>query len=158
MEQVFGQCVAEAKARGASILLSSHILSEVEQLCDRISIIRQGRIIDSGTLTELRHLTRNKLSVEARRPLAGLEALAGVYNVMPVGAAGSAAEHVAEGAAESYAVQFDLDTSQTSAVLGFLAGKGVTHLTSTPPTLEELFMRHYASETKETKGERPLLS
>lgn len=132
MEQVFRQCIDEAKSRGASILLSSHILSEVEQLCDRISIIRQGKIIDSGTLAEMRHLTRNKMTVEATSPLTGVESLPGVYNVTQEGAA----------------THFDLDNSQTPAILSFLADKGVTHLTSTPPTLEELFMSHYAHGVK----------
>jgi ABC-2 type transport system ATP-binding protein len=128
MELVFRDCVVEAKARGASIFLSSHILSEVEQLCDRISIIRQGKIIDSGTLSELRHLTRNKVSVEASRPLDGIEQLAGVYNVQTVDGA----------------LHFDMNNDHTADILAFLADKGVTHLSSTPPTLEELFMSHYS--------------
>jgi ABC-2 type transport system ATP-binding protein len=128
MELVFRECVAEAKAKGASVLLSSHILSEVEQLCDRISIIRQGRIIDSGTLSEMRHLTRNKMSVESRQPLTGLEALPGVHNVTT----------------EGHTTRFDMENDQTSAVLAFLASRDVAHLTCAPPTLEELFMSHYA--------------
>ena len=128
MELVFRQCVADAKARGASILLSSHILSEVEQLCDRISIIRQGSIIDSGTLEEMRHLTRNKMSVEASLPLTGLEQLPGVYQVT----------------SEGNTVHFSIDNSQTAALLSFLSDKKVTHLTASPPTLEELFMSHYS--------------
>lgn len=128
MELVFRQCIADARERGASIFLSSHILSEVEQLCDRISIIRQGRVIDSGTLEEMRHLTRNKITLQASSPLKGIEKLPGVHNV----------------SAENGTMHFDLDNDQTSAVLAFLADKGVTHLTSAPPTLEELFMSHYA--------------
>jgi ABC-2 type transport system ATP-binding protein len=128
MELVFRECVAEVRERGASVLLSSHILSEVELLCDRISIIRQGHIIDSGSLADLRHLTRNTVSVEAGAPLTGLDRLDGVYDVQ------------ADGATTS----FTLDNAQTPALLGFLADKGVRHLSSTPPTLEELFMSHYA--------------
>lgn len=129
MELLFRECIAEVKNRGASVLLSSHILSEVEHLCDRISIIRQGRIIDSGTLKEMRHLTRNKMSVEALVPLAGIEKLPGVYNV----------------SSNKGLVQFDMDNNQTATVLKFLADKKVTHLVANPPTLEELFMSHYAA-------------
>lgn len=129
MELLFRECIAEVKNRGASVLLSSHILSEVEHLCDRISIIRQGRIIDSGTLKEMRHLTRNKMSVEALAPLAGIEKLPGVYNV----------------SSNKGLVQFDMDNNQTATVLKFLADKKVTHLVANPPTLEELFMSHYAA-------------
>jgi ABC-2 type transport system ATP-binding protein len=132
MELVFRQCIQEVKERGASVLLSSHILSEVELLCDRISIIRAGRIIDSGTLDDMRHLTRNKVSLETAAPLGGLEALPGVHNVELSGAVGNA-------------VTFDMDNAQTASILAFLADKNVQHFTSTPPTLEELFMSHYAS-------------
>jgi ABC-2 type transport system ATP-binding protein len=128
MELVFRQCVTDARADGASILLSSHILSEVEQLADRLSIIRQGVIIDSGTLAEMRHLTRNKMSVATTAPLAGLEQLPGVYNSTRKGDT----------------TEFDMDNDQTATILSYLADKHVTHLTSTPPTLEELFMHHYA--------------
>ncbi len=128
MELVFRQCIDDAKARGASVFLSSHILSEVEKLCGRISIIRQGKVIDSGTLEEMRHLTRNKISVVAGSPLTGIETLQGVYNV----------------SVENGTTHFDMDNDKTAGVLAFLSDKGVTHLTSTPPTLEELFMSHYA--------------
>jgi ABC-2 type transport system ATP-binding protein len=135
MELVFRACVQEAKDRGASVLLSSHILSEVELLCDRISIIRTGRIIDSGTLDDMRHLTRNKVTLEAARPLSGLETLPGVHNV----------EHddAERNDVASTSVTFSMDNSKTASLLAFLADKNVTHFTSTPPTLEELFMSHY---------------
>lgn len=129
MDQVFRQCVAEVKARGASVFLSSHILSEVEQLCDRLSIIRQGKVIDSGSLKEMRHLTRNKVSAVAQTSLAGVSLLPGVHNVR----------------SEGKTVYFDMDGEHTAAVLGYLADKGVSDFTSTPPTLEELFMSHYNS-------------
>lgn len=127
MELVFRSCVAEVKARGASVLLSSHILSEVEQLCDRISIIRQGRVVDSGTLAQMRHLTRNKVTLEATSPLDGLAQVPGVFDVTVTGSS----------------VTFHLDNAQTPTLLAFLADKDVHHLSSTPPTLEELFMSHY---------------
>ncbi|MCL2631979.1 MAG: ABC transporter ATP-binding protein [Coriobacteriia bacterium] len=128
MEVVFRQCVAEAIERGATVLLSSHILSEVEQLCDRISIIAQGRIIDSGSMAELRHLTRNHISLLTSDDVSGLADLAGVFNL----------------SIEGNRVSFDMDNNQTSQMLGFLAGKQIEHLNSSPPTLEELFMSHYS--------------
>ena len=127
MEIVFRDCVAEVKQRGATVFLSSHILSEVEQLCDRISIIRQGKIIDSGSLSELRHLQRNKVTIEATAPLGGLEQLPGIHELQSDGRVTS----------------FNIDNSQTAALLGYLADKPVVHLTSAPPTLEEMFMSHY---------------
>ncbi len=127
MEQIFRQCISEAKERGASILLSSHILSEVEQLCDRISIIRKGRIIDSGTLSEMRHLSRNEVSLAARASLEGLEQIPGVYNLT----------------SDGDCVTFDMENKHTSDILGFLADKDLTHFVSTPPSLEKLFMSHY---------------
>ncbi|MDR2109000.1 MAG: ABC transporter ATP-binding protein [Coriobacteriales bacterium] len=128
MEQVFRQCVVQAKQRGATVFLSSHILSEVEQLCDRIAVVRAGRIIDSGSLDELRHLTRNKVAVRSAAPLDGLAALKGVHDLHRDGDA----------------TTFSLDNSETAPILAWLADKQPVHLTSTPPTLEELFMGHYA--------------
>jgi ABC-2 type transport system ATP-binding protein len=128
MELVFRECVAEVKAEGASVLLSSHILSEVEQLCDRISIIRQGRIIDSGTLADMRCLAHNQVSADFPELPVGLAELAGVYNLQVKGTS----------------VSFTMDNSQTTSILRFLADAGATHLVSSPPTLEELFMSHYA--------------
>jgi ABC-2 type transport system ATP-binding protein len=131
MELAFRECVAEVKAQGSSVLLSSHILSEVEQLCDRISIIRQGRIIDSGTLAEMRHLAHNRVTASFSAPAQipeGLKGLAGVHNLQ----------------VEGSSVSFNMDNSETAAVLRFLADAGATHLVSAPPTLEELFMSHYA--------------
>ncbi|MDR0513681.1 MAG: ABC transporter ATP-binding protein [Coriobacteriaceae bacterium] len=147
MEMVFRECVAEVKKRGACVFLSSHILSEVEHLCDRISIIRQGKIIDSGTLDEMRHLTRNKVSVHSMVSLAGLERVAGVFDIH--------AEAPTEGhGAAGFATSFSLENSQTAEVLAFLADKQVTHLTSVPPALEELFMSHYAGgENATTTGD-----
>jgi ABC-2 type transport system ATP-binding protein len=77
MEAVFREYVAEAKGRGATVLLSSHILTEVEKLCDRVSIIREGRTVDSGTLAELRHLSRTTISARLSRPPVGLDAIGG---------------------------------------------------------------------------------
>ncbi|XVQ14690.1 ATP-binding cassette domain-containing protein [Spirillospora sp. CA-255316] len=127
MEAVFQDCVAEVKRAGHTVLLSSHILAEVERLCDRVSIIRDGRTVESGTLAELRHLTRTAISVEAERPLTGLDGMAGVHDLRVEGTAAS----------------FEVEPEALAGVHRHLAGFGVRALTSNPPTLEELFMRHY---------------
>ncbi|MFD7915314.1 ATP-binding cassette domain-containing protein [Streptomyces sp. NPDC059752] len=130
MEEVFQDCVSEARAAGRTILLSSHILSEVEALCDRVSIIRKGRTVETGTLAELRHLTRTSISAELAGPPNGLAHLPGVYDVQVQG----------------LKVRLQADTDKLDAVLGSLTASGVRSLTSTPPTLEELFLRHYTEE------------
>ena len=73
MEATFRTCVNELRERGRTVLLSSHILSEVEALCDRVSIIRAGRVVESGTISQLRHLTRTAVRAEVARPTEGLE-------------------------------------------------------------------------------------
>ncbi|WP_331733124.1 ABC transporter ATP-binding protein [Streptomyces sp. NBC_01276] len=138
MEAVFQDSVKEVKRQGRTVLLSSHILGEVEALCDRVSIIRKGRTVETGTLTELRHLTRTALSVESERAVTGVEALAGVHNVR----------------AEGHHVRFDVDNGNLDTVLSHVASFGVRALTSTPPTLEELFLRHYGDHVEEG-GEQP---
>jgi polyether ionophore transport system ATP-binding protein len=130
MEEVFQGLVRELRHEGRTVLLSSHILAEVEALCDRVTIIRLGRTVETGSLAELRHLTRTAMSVQAALRLDGLEALAGVHNLMLDGTA----------------ARFDVDTRELEAVHRFLAARGVRMLTSTPPTLEELFLRHYAGD------------
>lgn len=127
MEAVFQDCVAEAKKRGTTVFLSSHILAEVEALCDRVSIIREGKIAETGTLTELRHLTRTSVSVETGHSITGLDGLPGVHDLKVAGAR----------------AQFNVDASGLDGVLRHLTQFGVRALTSSPPTLEELFMRHY---------------
>ena len=130
MEVVFQECIREARAAGRTVLLSSHILAEAESLCDRVSIIRQGRTVQSGTLAELRHLTRMSVVVETDRPITGLDALDGVHGL----------RH------DDGRVRFDVDTDALDGVLRHVVGFGVRSLTSTPPTLEELFLRHYGDE------------
>jgi ABC-2 type transport system ATP-binding protein len=129
MESVFQDCIQEVKQQGRTVLLSSHILAEVEALCDRVSIIRLGRTVETGTLAQLRHLTRTSIAVETTEPLTGLDALPGVHDMV-------LADHHA---------RFDVDTAHLDAVLRRLAPLGVRSLTSTPPTLEELFLRHYGN-------------
>jgi len=127
MEMVFRDCVRKVAEEGSTVFLSSHILSEVEQLCDLLSIIRQGKIVDTGTLREMQHLTRNQVHVEATGDLDGLKTLDGVHEL-----------ELKPGEAE-----FHLDNSQTAPVMAFLSQRGATRIVSTPPTLEQLFMSHY---------------
>ncbi|MFJ3200114.1 ATP-binding cassette domain-containing protein [Streptomyces sp. NPDC086989] len=136
MEEVFQRCVAEARAAGRTVLLSSHILSEVETLCDRVSIIRKGRTVESGTLADLRHLTRTSISAELAGPPNGIAHLPGVYDVEVQG----------------LKIRLQADTDKLDAVLRALADSGVRSLTSTPPTLEELFLRHYAEDAGGSGG------
>ena len=122
MESVFQQCIQEVKQQGRTVLLSSHILAEVEALCDRVSIIRLGRTVETGTLAELRHLTRTHITAELATPPNGLAQLAGVHDLK----------------ADGGTVRFQVDQAELDAVL--------RQLTSQPPTLEELFLRHYGDE------------
>ncbi|KAF0650918.1 MULTISPECIES: ABC transporter ATP-binding protein [Streptomyces] len=130
MEGVFQRCVREERDRGRTVLLSSHILSEVESLCDRVSIIRRGRTVESGSLAELRHLTRTGVEAELAAPPDGLAGLPGVHDVRVDGTR----------------VRLQVDTDRLDAVLRTLTEAGVRSLTSAPPTLEELFLRHYEDE------------
>ena len=127
MESVFQDCVREVKAQGRTVLLSSHILAEVEALCDRVTIIRSGRAAQSGSLTELRHFSRTSVSAETDRPAAGLDALPGVGDVDLDGSR----------------VTFTVDQEHLGAAMRLLADHGLRAMTSQPPTLEELFLREY---------------
>ncbi|GAB1820881.1 ABC transporter ATP-binding protein [Herbidospora sp. RD11066] len=129
MEEVFRECVVEEKTSGRTVLLSSHILAEVEQLCDRVSIIRNGQTVETGTLTDLRHLTRTSISADLATPLAGIP---GVHDLVVDGTR----------------VRFEVDTDKLDETLKHLTAAGVRSLTSQPPTLEELFMRHYQAAAK----------
>ncbi|PWI17959.1 ABC transporter ATP-binding protein [Streptomyces sp. Act143] len=139
MESAFQDCIREVKAEGRTVLLSSHILAEVEALCDRVSIIRAGRTVESGTLAELRHLTRTSIDVETVRTPTGLGALSGVHDLR----------------AENHRLRFDVDTDRLDAAVHHLTGFGIRTLTSRPPTLEELFLRHYGDDADDRDdGER----
>jgi ABC-2 type transport system ATP-binding protein len=138
MEEAFRACVREVTRDGRTVLLSSHILAEVEALCDRVSIIRAGRTVESGTLTELRHLTRTSVTVRTSRPVSGLESLAGVHGLTT----------------HNGSVSFEVDTAQLDPVLRHVTGFGVESLASAPPTLEELFLRHYGARVAAT-GPQP---
>jgi ABC-2 type transport system ATP-binding protein len=130
MEAVFQDCVRELKEAGRTVLLSSHILAEVEALCRRVSIIRAGRTVETGTLDELRHLTRTSIVVETAELLRALESLEGVHDLQ----------------LDGNEARFDVDTAKLDATVRRLAPLGVRSLTSRPPTLEELFLRHYGDE------------
>ena len=131
MEEVFRDWIEqEERPRGRTVLLSSHILAEVEALADRVSIIRAGRLVESGTLAELRHLTRTSIQAELASPPVGLEGLAGVHDLR----------------VEGTRVGLQVETVRLDLVLRQLVAAGVVSLVSQPPTLEELFLRHYQAQ------------
>ncbi|MBC2934983.1 ABC transporter ATP-binding protein [Nocardioides sp. zg-1228] len=136
MEAVFQQCVEEFRSAGGTVLLSSHILAEVERLCDRVSIIRAGRCVESGTLAELRHLTRTTVRAETTRPVDRLAGMGGVHDL----------------AAEGQRVAFEVDSAALPGALAALQDAGLVSLTATPPTLEEMFLRHYGDDVSAHAG------
>jgi ABC-2 type transport system ATP-binding protein len=127
METVFQDVVRERREAGHSVLLSSHILSEVEALCDRVTIVRAGRAVESGSFDDLRHLTRTTVVVDTMRPFDGVAGLPGVHDVSRDGAS----------------TRFTVDQDDMNLVLEHLVALGVRSIVSSPPTLEELFLRHY---------------
>jgi len=137
MESVFTREIGRLREAGATVLLSSHILSEVEQLCDRVSIIRAGKTVESGTLAELRHLTRTQFGF-ARNDFgdADLDSIPGARDLTT----------------NAGRVSFTVDSDATSAVLQRLAELRVTGLTVAPPSLEELFLRHYGDDIAAADG------
>jgi ABC-2 type transport system ATP-binding protein len=130
MEAQFSECIAEARAAGRSVLLSSHILAEVEKLCDTVTIIRNGRTVESGTLTQLRHLTRNTVTAVTRDDPAPLARLTGVHDA----------------SVDGHRVTFLVDNEHLDAVTGELAALGLQSLVCAPPSLEQLFLQHYGDE------------
>lgn len=127
MEQVFRECVHEAQERGATVLLSSHILSEVEVLCDRVTIIRAGRTVESGSLADLRHLSRTSITAELTGDAGDLSRIPGVEDIE----------------LDDHTLRCQVDNEHLGELIRVLGDAGVRSLTSTPPTLEELFLRHY---------------
>ncbi len=130
MESVFQDCILDATREGRTVLLSSHILAEVEKLCDRVTIIRQGRAVETGTLAEMRQLTRTSITVSTDQPIDGLATIEGVHDV----------------AVDDGHVRFHVDGSALDETIRHLSGFGIRSLVSQPPTLEELFLRHYGDE------------
>jgi len=129
MEAAFRDCVNDERHDGRTILLSSHILAEAEALSDRVTIIRDGRAVETGTLAQMRHLTRNLVDAELAGPVR-LEGLAGVHDLDVQGTR----------------LRCEVDQAALNEVLARLTEAGVRSLTCRPPTLEELFLRHYSPE------------
>ena len=127
MEAVFRDCIAEERSRGRTVLLSSHLLGEVEALCDRVSIVRHGVVVERGTLAELRHLTRTAVDAEVERDPAAVTGLPGLHDLEVVG----------------HRVRCEVDTDALDGLMRVLAELGIRTLVSRPPTLQELFLRHY---------------
>jgi ABC-2 type transport system ATP-binding protein len=145
MEAAFRGCIEEERRGGRTVLLSSHILSEVEALCERVTIIRAGRTVQSGALAELRHITRTSITADLARTPAGLAQLPGVHDldVQDFAANGARADGPA---GPGVRVRCQVDSDKLDEVLRQLASAGVQSLVSQPPTLEELFLRHYAAD------------
>lgn len=132
MEAAFKESIGELRRRGTTVLLSSHILAEAEALSDRVSIIRAGRVVQSGTLKELRHLTRTTVVVETERPMDRLAQVPGVANVVH----------------EDGRVAFDVDTDHLDDAMDYLTPLRIRSLVSHPPTLEELFLREFGEHVE----------
>ncbi|WP_030440990.1 ABC transporter ATP-binding protein [Actinoplanes subtropicus] len=133
MEEVFREVVLQEKSRGdRTVLLSSHILAEVEALCDRLTIIREGRAVETGTLDDLRHLTRTSIQAELTGPPDGLATLPGVHDLRT----------------DNGKIRFDVDTDALEPALQTLVKVGVRSLVSQPPSLEELFLRQYQRDER----------
>ena len=130
MEAVFQDCIREAKDAGRTVLLSSHILAQVEALADRVSIIRSGRIVETGTLSELRHLSRTTITVGLEHDVPALSEMTGVHDLVREGSR----------------LHFSADTAQLPRIMRALGEHDVESLTATPPTLEQLLLRHYGKE------------
>jgi len=134
MEEVFASCIADVRAAGTTVLLSSHILSEVERLADRVTIIREGRVVESGSLEAMRHLHRSRVRAEVVGTPPDLTGIPGVHDLSVDGSV----------------VSCGVDAEALPQVLSALTATGVRTLTSTPPTLEELFLDAYRAPAKDT--------
>ncbi len=134
MEKVFQECITEFKEEGKTVFLSSHILSEVEKLCDRLSIIRQGKIIESGSLDELQHLTRTRIVLETKEEIPSLNDLNGIHDLKK----------------QNNTHSFLVDTAELDQVIQHISKFGVKKLESSPPKLEDVFMEHYRGEVGES--------
>ena len=135
MDTVFRGCVEEVVGRGATVLLSSHILAEVEALADRITIIRLGRRVETGTLAELRHLTRTSMTVTTTQPPVGVAEMVGVHDLT----------------IDGNTARFEVEPDAMAPVQRRLADHGVTMMIASPPTLQQLFLRHYGQQLTETE-------
>ncbi|GAA2704197.1 hypothetical protein Apa02nite_067490 [Actinoplanes palleronii] len=142
MEAVFTDHVRQVKAAGKAVLLSSHILSEVEKLCDTVTIIRSGRTVESGTIAELRHLTHTSVSALVAHDPSGLARRAGIH------------DFTSSRAGNMTQVGFSVDNTKMNDVMTALTGLGLHSLTATPPSVEELFMRHYGGTSNNISNGR----
>ena len=136
MERTFRQSVQEAKDNGKSVFLSSHILSEVEKLFDKVAIIREGKIIEQGTLDELRHLTRSRVTLQTKEKVTGLSEMKGIHQLEE----------------KDGEYTFQVDSEEMDAVMRHISRSGIVKLECMPPTLEDLFIRYYG---KHEKAEAP---
>ncbi|MGW4124023.1 ABC transporter ATP-binding protein [Nocardia sp. NPDC004711] len=142
MEQVFNECVAEAVARGTTVLLSSHILSEVERLCERVTIIRAGKTVETGTLAQMRHLSRTSITAEMIGSPGDLSRIPGVEDI----------------SVEGNTLHAQVDSEHLGELIRVLGDAGVRSLVSQPPTLEELFLRHYSLDGRAPADARERVS
>jgi ABC-2 type transport system ATP-binding protein len=140
MEAIFQEYVLDLKKRGKTVLLSSHILAEAEALCDRLTIIREGKAVESGTLAGLRHLTRTTVKVDTAKPIAGLQKIHGLFDLE----------------VKATHAQFQVETGKIDEALKHLLQFDITSLVSSPPSLEELFLRHYDDNPTIAKAEKDL--
>ena len=135
MENVFQQCVGEARDRGVTVLLSSHILAETETLCERVTIIRAGKTVDSGSLDSMRHLSRTSIKAEMIGDPGDLTQIKGVEDI----------------SVDGNTLHAHVDSESLGELIRVLGEVGVYSLVSQPPTLEELFLRHYGADGQEAR-------
>lgn len=136
MERVFQECIEEVKEENRTVFLSSHILSEVEKLCDKVSIIRKGKIIDSGSLSQLRHLMRNRVVVETKSEIPNLDKLTGVHDLTSKDGVNS----------------FNADGNEMGNIMSEISKHQIIKIEATPPTLEDMFMSHYKEDSLSNGG------
>lgn len=132
-EEYFQQSVENLKQQGKAILLSSHILSEVEKMCDRIGIIRKGEIVETGTLEQMQHLTRTMIRVKTVEPTLELASFSSVHKIEVL---------------DNGIKTFSVDTDDITSIMNYLSKKQIVNLQATPPTLEDLFMRYYSNDSE----------
>ena len=137
MERVFQDCIRQVADEGRTVFLSSHVLAEVEKLCDRVTIIRHGKAVQTGTLDDLRTTTRTSITVSTDRPVTGLEELVGIHAMR----------------IDDTHVHFEVDNGSIDQVMRHLASFDIRSLVSQPPTLEELFLREYGDVADEDRGD-----
>lgn len=144
MEATFQEYIRTVQQQGMTVLLSSHILAQVEALADRVSIIREGRIVESGSLEALRHLHRVHFTISTSQSPQVFETMQGVHNVSTSDAFNRRVTHRDQDA--GFVVEFEVDRNAINGVLGSLAAIGVTDIEARPPTLEQLLLRHYGDQ------------